>query len=80
MSKSVKKTKASTTKCPVHFTTPWSCTNFGSESEIEAYVEVTGSWETIANVHSVGDLDAEDIADFIIQSVNAYVKTHIEKT
>ena len=49
---------------------PWSCTHFGDQSEIEAFIPATGKWETIADVHSVGGIDAEDIANFIICAVN----------
>jgi hypothetical protein len=50
---------------------PWRCTNFGNSSEIDAYVEQTGKWETIAETHSVGEIiDAEDIASFIVGNIN----------
>ena len=55
-------------------TLPWSCTHFGDQSEIEAFVPATGRWETIADVHSVGDIDAEDIADFIVRLANEFIK------
>ncbi len=55
-------------------TCPWTYTNFGNHSEIEAFIESTGTWETIAEVHSVADMDAEDIADFIIRAVSAYAQ------
>ena len=55
-------------------TLPWSCTHFGDQSEIEAFIPATGKWETIADVHSVGDLDAEDIADFITRLANEFIK------
>lgn len=52
-------------------TMSWACTNFGQTSEIDAYVEETGSWETVAEAHAVeGIIDAEDIASFIVRSVN----------
>jgi hypothetical protein len=53
-------------------TLPWSCTHFGDLSEIEA--NIGGKWETIAEVHSVGNLDAEDIADLIVRAVNECAK------
>lgn len=55
---------------PISSTLPWSCTHFGDQSEIEAFVK--GRWETVADVHSVGDIDAEDIADYIIRAVEAF--------
>ena len=51
-------------------TIPWSCTNFGKQSEIEVCMATTGKWETIATVHAVLGFDAEDIASFIVASVN----------
>jgi len=57
-------------------TLPWTCTNFGNQSEIEAYVKATGTWETIATVHVAGGVDAEDIAGFIVQAVNDREKVH----
>jgi len=56
-------------------TRPWTCTNFGDQSEIEAYVEATGAWETIATVHAVNGVDAEDIASFIVRAVNLLGKS-----
>jgi hypothetical protein len=56
-------------------TKPWSCTLSGKHSEIDVYVEATGNWETIGNIQGVADIDAEDIASFIVQAVNTYEKT-----
>ena len=58
----------------VNVTTPWTCTHFGHQSEIEAYNEKTEKWETIADVRSTADFDAEDIASFIIEVVNSCPK------
>jgi hypothetical protein len=55
-------------------TLPWSCTQFGNQSEIEAFVGSTGKRETIADVHGVAGVDAEDMADFIVRAVNAYAR------
>lgn len=52
-------------------TLPWTCTHFGDTSEIEAFAPGTGTWETVADVRTVGDCDAEDLAAFIIQAVNS---------
>ena len=59
-------------------TCPWTYTNFGNHSEIEAFIEATGAWETIAEVHSIADLDAEDIADFIVRAVSSYAHREIK--
>lgn len=49
----------------------WSCSLFGDKSEIDVFVESTGRWETVAEVHAVGGFDAEDIAAFIAEAVTA---------
>lgn len=51
-------------------TMPWACTNFGQIAEIDAYMEETGTWETIAEIHGVSGADAEDVGNFIIDNVN----------
>lgn len=56
-------------------TKPWSCTNFGEQSEIDAYIDSTDTWETIATIQSAAGIDAEDIASFIVHAVNNYEKT-----
>jgi len=62
-------------------TLPWSCTSFGGQSEIEAFIPATGQWATIADVRSVvgTDIDAEELALFIIRAVDAYFKTVNER-
>jgi len=52
----------------IEATLPWKCTHFGDESEIEANIK--GKWKTITIVHSLENLDAEDVADFIIRAMN----------
>lgn len=52
-------------------TLPWTCTHFGGRSEIETYVKETGTWETVAEVRAIGDVDAEDVACLIVKAVNA---------
>lgn len=42
------------------------------QSEIEAQIMATGSWETIAAVRSLPGLDAEDLASFIVMMVNEH--------
>jgi hypothetical protein len=49
----------------------WSCSLFGDKSEIDVFVESTGRWETAAEVHAVGGVDAEDVASFILQAISA---------
>lgn len=54
---------------------PWNCTHFGAESEIEAHIEATGKWQTIADVHPFMGFDGEDIASLIVSAVNSYDAT-----
>ncbi len=51
-------------------TLPWSFTHFGDKSEIETYSESTKTWNTVAETHKLGEIDAEDFAEFIVNSVN----------
>lgn len=70
MPKSAKKQKRSCEKI-LSATLPWTSTDFGSTSEIDAYIEETGEWETIAETHAVGGvIDAEEIANFIVDHIN----------
>lgn len=56
-------------------TLPWHCTNFGNTSEVDAFIEKTGRWETIAETHSIGNvLDAEDVAEYIVDCSNRHGK------
>jgi hypothetical protein len=51
------------------FASPLTFTTFGDQSEIDAKIDATGQWETIATVHSVAGIDAEEIAQFIVEAV-----------
>ncbi len=51
-------------------TLPWTFTCFGKKSEIEAYSQRTAKLETIAEARSFDALDAEEVAAFIVDSVN----------
>jgi hypothetical protein len=54
---------------------PWTQKNYPDRCEIEAYVPITGEWETIAEIPAGPGIDAELIAGFILRAVNAYEKT-----
>jgi len=71
MPKILKKQK-SVTEESILTTMPWTCSNFGSQSEIDVYVESTGTWATIATVNGIENIDAEDMASFIVRLANAY--------
>jgi hypothetical protein len=69
MKRAAKKTPA--TQASIHATFPWRSTSFGNQAEIEALDPATGAWETIALVNAISGLDAEDVASFIVEIVNA---------
>ncbi len=56
-------------------TTPWTSTNFGHQAEIEIGMPRSRTWDTIAIINSTADVDAEDIAAFIVRVVNDYSKS-----
>jgi hypothetical protein len=60
-------------------TLPWTygCAGHGDPSEIEYVVKETGEKAVIASANHVSDdLDAEDVADFIVNAVNNRDRTH----
>ncbi|MDE1900964.1 MAG: hypothetical protein KGI37_04875 [Alphaproteobacteria bacterium] len=75
----VKKSKKTAMERVIASSLPWSCTSFGVASEIEACID--SNWVTIADIHPVPGFDGEDIAGFIIRSVNGYGKLqpHLQK-
>jgi hypothetical protein len=75
MPKADKKYKSVIKENPISSAMPWTCTYFGRQAEIDAYISTTGNWETIATVYSVAGFDAEDTASLIIRAVNGYEKT-----
>lgn len=50
---------------------PWKCVNLAERSEIIAYVEASGRWETVAVVPPTSGTGAEELAAFITRVVNA---------
>jgi len=56
-------------------TLPWSITHFGGQSEIETFIADTDAWKSVATVYAVGDIDAEDLAAFIMQTANSVTHT-----
>lgn len=53
-------------------TLPWTSTNFGQQAEIDAFMAASRTWETLATVHAVGGVDAEDVASFLVNAVNSW--------
>jgi hypothetical protein len=52
-------------------TLPWTSTSFGEQVEIESFCRKSNQWLTIATVNSVNGVDAEDLAAFIAERMNA---------
>jgi hypothetical protein len=50
---------------------PWRCDHHADRSEITAYVEASGQWETVAVVPPTSGASAEAVASFIARLVNA---------
>ena len=69
-----KETKSSGKPKPqcLYETHPWRCDHHADRSEITAYVEASGRWETVLTVRPTSEASAEAIASFIIQLVNGH--------
>jgi len=50
---------------------PWKCRHHADRSEITAYVEASGKWETVAVIPQTSGTSPEALATFIIRVVNA---------
>jgi len=53
----------------MHSIHPWEVQHHPEHSEIEAYIEITGEWEIIAEIKSINHVA---IADFIVALVNEH--------
>ena len=51
---------------------PWRCTHHSNHSEIVAYVEASGQWETVLTVNPTSETSAKTMANFIMHLVNSY--------
>ena len=51
---------------------PWSCRPIVGGTEIEAYVEAAGDWQTVAEIKQNAFIDTEQTAHFIAKAVNDY--------
>jgi hypothetical protein len=49
---------------------PWQCRHNANNSEIMAYVEASGKWETVISIHPTSCASAETMATFIANLVN----------
>ncbi len=57
-------------------TTPWACQHSAEGSSIDAYLESTGEWTTIARIPASADINPKEIAEQIVRAVNSYEKNH----
>lgn len=55
----------------------WTCVHHPDRSEIQAYVEGSGDWQTIAEIRTAGFVDAEPTAEYIKRAVNDYEKNKV---
>jgi hypothetical protein len=56
-------------KRKTHSIHPWEVQHHPEHSEIEAYIEITGEWEIIAEIRSINHVA---IADFIVALANQH--------
>jgi hypothetical protein len=52
-------------------TLPWKFSCFGKASEIESFCIETQQWITVGTINSLNGIEAEDLAGFITQHINA---------
>ena len=55
---------------PLFAVAPWSAKHGRGHSAIEAYIEITGEWGTVAEASDAAGIDAEATANFIVRAVN----------
>jgi hypothetical protein len=75
----VSKTKKA--KCPTkqprrfYAAHPWQCKHNEDRSDITAYVEASGEWETILTVHPTSGASAEALATYVAAIMNEHQGT-----
>jgi hypothetical protein len=55
---------------PFYSIHPWECQHQRDQSEIRAYVEASGNWETVAVIRQTTGANAEAMAQFICYLIN----------
>lgn len=70
MPKSIKPKSIGKNAKQLYSAQPWQCRHREDDSEIIAYVEASGAWETIALVQPTAGNSAEAVATFIVRAVN----------
>lgn len=51
---------------------PWQCRHHQDRSEIAAYVEASGEWETILTIHPTSGASAEVLANYVAAIVHEH--------
>ena len=70
--------KTKKAKCPTkqprrfYAAHPWQCQHHPDRSEIKAYIEASGEWETILTVHATSGASAEELATYVASIVNEH--------
>jgi hypothetical protein len=70
--------KTKRVKCPTNQSRqfyaahPWECRHHEDRSEIVAYVEASGEWETILTVHPTSGASAEVVAAYVAVIINEH--------
>lgn len=62
--------KQGQTRRPYYSTNPWQCRHGKETSEITAYVEASGKWETVLTVHPTSGASAEVMARYLVAIMN----------
>ncbi len=57
-----------------YFTAPWQCVHHPDRSDITAYVEASGTWETVATILPTSCFSAEALATFVLDTINDQVE------
>lgn len=57
-------------QCHFYAAQPWVCVHHPHRSDLNAYVEASGKWETVAVIQPTSGASAEMLADFIIGQIN----------
>jgi hypothetical protein len=72
MPKSTKPKCAATQARKFYTAHPWECRHHDDRSEIAAYVEASGEWETVLTVQPTSGASAEVVAAYIAAIVNEH--------
>jgi hypothetical protein len=70
--------KAKKAKCPAKLSRqfytahPWQCRHHQDRSEVTAYVEASGEWETVLTIHPTSGASAEVLANYVAAIVHEH--------